>query len=358
MIDRSTVESISLFIVIGLSFSVVILLKQLNHSGNQKPFLLSPVFLAFICTLELLYGWLFSTKYILDVPHLLRLNTPFLYLLGPSLYFLILSNGQPNRKWFLNDLLHLIPFVLAILFLLPFYLFSTEAKVVYIQHLYEQLGSDSLWLGGSRRIHQGIYLGASIAHLVKASKAIRFYKMWTASKWIIIIFSTIWAISIYRFFFQFDLMSAMVDIFLLSTVAIFLVYRQLSLRKPATSTQQLDVDRMVLEKQRIEQLLENEQVYKDPQYSVKDLAKALNLSVRDVSQIINRGMQTNFNQLVNKYKIEEAIRLLRREDTQHLTIEAIAHQAGFNSTSALNDNFRKLTGQTPKAYRQDILPKS
>lgn len=319
---------------------------------------MSPVLLAFICTLELLYGWLFSTKYILAVPHLLRINTPFLYVLGPTLYFLVLSYGQPNRKWFSKDLLHLIPFFAAILFLVPVYFSSIEAKEAYIQGLYERLGSDSLWLGGTRRIHQGIYLGATVVLLVKSSKAIRFYKRWMVTKWTLIIFSMLWVISIYRFFFQFDLMTAQMDLILLSAVAIFLVYHQLSLNKPATSTQQLDVDRMVQEKQRIERLLEKEKVYKNPQYSVKDLAEALNLSVREVSLVINRGMQTNFNQLINKYKIEEAIRLLRRKDTQHLTIEAIAHQAGFNSTSALNANFRKLTGQTPKAYRQNVLPES
>ncbi len=351
-------ESISIYIVIGLSFSVIFLLKQLKELGYQKPVLFSPVLLAFICTLELFYGWLYSTGHVLSFPHLIRLNTPFLYLLGPAIYFLILSNAQPARKWYRKDLLHLIPFGLAILYLLPLYFSTGEMKVAYIQNLYQQLGVDSLWLGGSRRIHQGTYLGVAIVLLIKSSRSIRLHRMWSTSRWVIIIFALLWLISIYRLFFQFDLMSAMIDISLLSSIAIVLVYSQLSMRMPRVSNHQLDIDRMSKEKDRIEHLLERDRVFVNPQYSVKDMAAALGLSVRELSQIINRGMQTNFNQLINKYKVEEAIRLLGRKDTQHLTIEAIAQQAGFNSTSALNDNFRKSTGHSPKVYRQAILPKS
>ncbi|MEO9482772.1 MAG: AraC family transcriptional regulator [Ekhidna sp.] len=344
--------NISIFIIIGLSFAIVFLAKQVVSIGLKRPVSLAPFVLIFILITELFYGWLYASHEILVYPYLVRINSPFLYLIGPALYFVILGYADPKRKWQKNDVWHIIPFVLAICYLIPLYTSSTDLKADYLHEMYQQLGFDSILLGSTRRIHQGVYLGVSILLITKKSKSLHIHRTIKSAKMIVAAFTVLWVLSIFRFFFSFDLLSALMDTILLVLIAIYLVYNQLSgkIYKPSTHIR-IDPHEVEHAMAKIEELMIKEKLFIDPHFTIKDMADKLEMPVPTISLIINRGMNANFNELINHYKVEEAVRLLGRTDTRHLTIEAIAKQAGFNSTSAFNDNFRKKTGQSPKAYR-------
>jgi AraC-like DNA-binding protein len=97
--------------------------------------------------------------------------------------------------------------------------------------------------------------------------------------------------------------------------------------------------------------MENEKLFLNPRLTLQLLAKELNIPYPVISRTINQGMKTNFNELVNTYRVKEAIRLLQSPQINHLTIEAIAEMAGFNSSSSFNYNFKKITGRPPKYYK-------
>ena len=84
----------------------------------------------------------------------------------------------------------------------------------------------------------------------------------------------------------------------------------------------------------------------------------LNLSTQVLSMVINQKSGQNFNSFINTFRIAEATRLFGEEKYKHLTIAAIAFEVGFNSISSFNAAFKKQTGKTPLAYRNEALKRS
>ena len=105
----------------------------------------------------------------------------------------------------------------------------------------------------------------------------------------------------------------------------------------------------------LECLMAEKQLYLDPELSLPKLADYLNTTVNHVSQTINAGLQTTFFDYINQKRVEAAIKLMRSDTTSREAILDIALEVGFNSTSTFYNAFRKVTGQTPGAYRQRIL---
>jgi AraC-like DNA-binding protein len=69
-----------------------------------------------------------------------------------------------------------------------------------------------------------------------------------------------------------------------------------------------------------------------------------------LSRVINDGFGKNFFDFINTYRIEE---FKRRADDPHyknFTLLGIAYEVGFNSKSAFNRSFKKITGQTPREH--------
>jgi AraC-like DNA-binding protein len=103
-------------------------------------------------------------------------------------------------------------------------------------------------------------------------------------------------------------------------------------------------------------LMVDEKQFQNANLTLKSLSESLHVSPQILSQVINQKSARNFNGFVNAFRIEESKRLLHREEFKNQTIASIAFEVGFNSLSSFNTAFKKETGQTPMAYRQQ-LPK-
>ncbi|WP_435522931.1 helix-turn-helix domain-containing protein [Chryseobacterium indoltheticum] len=90
----------------------------------------------------------------------------------------------------------------------------------------------------------------------------------------------------------------------------------------------------------------------DSELNLVKLADKLSLSTHQLSYIINNGFNENFFQFINKYKVEKAQELLTNQEYSHYTIIAIGYEAGFNSKTAFNTTFKKITSYTPTEYRK------
>ncbi len=104
--------------------------------------------------------------------------------------------------------------------------------------------------------------------------------------------------------------------------------------------------------QSISDLIDIEQVYKDPEVSLKMLAEKLNCSKEHISQVINTEYKQNFNTLINNHRIEEAKSLLKKYNSKEKTVLEIAFEVGFNSKTAFNTTFKKQTGYSPTEFRK------
>ena len=106
----------------------------------------------------------------------------------------------------------------------------------------------------------------------------------------------------------------------------------------------LDYDRLVT-------LMVNDKLYKEPNLSLIDVAKLLQMPARSLSKIINENSSKNFNQFVNYYRVEEAKKLLKDSNYNNLTILGIAYDAGFSSKASFYSVFKKFTKNTPNTFK-------
>jgi len=102
---------------------------------------------------------------------------------------------------------------------------------------------------------------------------------------------------------------------------------------------------------RVISLVENEKIYQEPELTLQQLADKLNVPAYQVSLTLNEGMKRTFYDLINGYRVNEAKKLLTDSKNKNFTILSVGFEAGFNSKTAFNTVFKKLTGLTPTEYR-------
>jgi len=98
--------------------------------------------------------------------------------------------------------------------------------------------------------------------------------------------------------------------------------------------------------------MEKQRLYLDPEITMDKLAEIINCSRHHLSQVLNGGLQKSFYDYLNACRVEEAKILLSDIARANYKISSIAYDAGFNSLSAFNEVFKKLTGVTPSQYRK------
>ena len=104
---------------------------------------------------------------------------------------------------------------------------------------------------------------------------------------------------------------------------------------------------------RIKELLEREEVYTDTNLTVSKLGTALKVQPYLVSRAINSYFNKSFSELLVGYRIGKAKQLLKDNAHRSLTVEAIAYESGFNTTSAFYNAFKKITKVTPTQFREN-----
>jgi len=100
--------------------------------------------------------------------------------------------------------------------------------------------------------------------------------------------------------------------------------------------------------------IENEKPHLNPEMSLKLMANGLNYAPAQLSEIINNGLGINFNDFINKYRVEEMKRSLENGDQKSLSLVAIAFDCGFNSKATFNRVFKKVVGMSPTEYLKSI----
>ena len=83
--------------------------------------------------------------------------------------------------------------------------------------------------------------------------------------------------------------------------------------------------------------------------SVSDVANYVCISSRQLNRILKNALDITTNDLINELKIKAA-KVYMKNPT--LSISQISVMCGFNSLTHFNLTFKKLTGHTPKAFRQ------
>ncbi len=104
------------------------------------------------------------------------------------------------------------------------------------------------------------------------------------------------------------------------------------------------------EQQKIEAYFSQEKPYLNPDLTLPQLAKALKMGTNELSQALNGGFGLNFNDFINKYRVEEVKNNMLDPQNGHLSLLAIAYDSGFNSKATFNRVFKKFTAVSPSQY--------
>lgn len=110
-------------------------------------------------------------------------------------------------------------------------------------------------------------------------------------------------------------------------------------------------------KNKIEVLMEREEIFKNAELTLFDLATMLDTHPKKISMVINRGFEMNFNDFVNAYRTKAVIKAMELKDDKVKSLLGIAYDAGFNSKSTFNRAFKKQTRMSPKDFLAAIRNK-
>lgn len=103
-------------------------------------------------------------------------------------------------------------------------------------------------------------------------------------------------------------------------------------------------------KEKVTASMQHDELYKDAELTLSQLAKKLSTNSSVLSKVVNQGFGLNFNDFVNEYRVKAVMALLKAGEQKNQTLLGIAYDCGFNSKATFNRAFKKQTGLSPKEW--------
>jgi AraC-like DNA-binding protein len=100
----------------------------------------------------------------------------------------------------------------------------------------------------------------------------------------------------------------------------------------------------------VEDHLKRSRPYLVQGFSLQDLSAQTGINVPTLSALINKEYGMNFNDFINRFRVGYFKELLLNPMYHQWTLEAIAHQAGFNSRTTFIRAFTKFADCSPSEY--------
>ncbi|WP_291152589.1 helix-turn-helix domain-containing protein [Flavobacterium sp. UBA7680] len=151
---------------------------------------------------------------------------------------------------------------------------------------------------------------------------------------------------------------AVVFSFILYLIISILLYRKKTddlflLNAQKISGKKIDSAEAIIISEKLENIMNDKSLYKNPNLNLQDLSKEINISSHQLSQFLNNNLGKNFTSFVNEFRINEACKIITSSDK--LTLESVGYDVGFNSKSTFFAAFKKHTGTTPLNYQLQAL---
>lgn len=146
------------------------------------------------------------------------------------------------------------------------------------------------------------------------------------------------------------------SVFVVYFISIFGLYQKnLDLDvHPLKQEKEFNITQTALKFEILNDYLAKSKIYRDQDLNLYLLAKALEWSPRELSFIINNHSGSNFNRLINGYRILEAKQLINNADYQNYNLAGIGQLVGFKSKSTFFTMFKEIEHMTPAEYRDTL----
>ncbi|MBX9808173.1 MAG: helix-turn-helix domain-containing protein [Flavobacteriaceae bacterium] len=361
-------ELISYF---GGLMGIVLFIVTLSTSQKSNAVKYSLAAFLIVWSIVVLVGTLIYSGKAIYLIHIFRLDSPLHYLMGPTVYFFTLSTLKPEFRFKRIHLLHLLPFLINFIEFLPYYFNTTAFKLSNYENL---MAHGSVIMPMHYLLKTFSVLAYFVAQLFLFMKyqinklQINKSNQYQVS-WFILYFGCQFILTFTSLFDHFSGFHLFGDPyrFIIKMTAIFLYCIMIGLlffprilygNAVAAIEIKEKYSHSKLSNTAKETILNNLNIYMkgedkpflSEKIAMAEIAKKLNVSTQQISQVINEKTNLNFNDFVNGYRIEEAKLMLISNDYSKLTIDAIAQKSGFHSKSAFYVAFKKHTGNTPKEF--------
>lgn len=102
--------------------------------------------------------------------------------------------------------------------------------------------------------------------------------------------------------------------------------------------------------EKLQRIIQEEELYTNPDLKLNDLAKKINISGHQLSQLLNDNLNKSFAAYINEFRINKACELIA--DDKGIKLEAIGYEVGFNSKSTFYTAFKKHKHTTPTLFKE------
>ena len=375
-------------------FLSVLLAGKKGKSEADKILTAWLIIMGFHLTMFYLY---LSGNYI-KFPFLLGLEIPLPLVHGPFLFLYTTALTQLRRIKIVG-LLHFLPVLVIYVLMLPFFQLTPDQKIA----VYRYGGTDYKWL--TEPVFIAILL-SGVIYVILSFLKLRQHKVnienqfsntarinlnWV--RYLIYGTSAIWIVVLLGF----D------DIFIFGTVVLYVFFigyfgvRQVGIfsnkslsaepTKPASEKNEnagteienvlqnatlvsndpdarqkyqksslTEEEAMRIHKQ-LQHFMIKDKLFKEPELNLGQLAETLNVHSNVLSQVINSFEDKTFYDYINDLRIGEFKTLAANPVNRQYTLLSLAYECGFNSKTAFNRNFKKVTGLSPTEYLIQIKVK-
>ncbi|WP_196158652.1 helix-turn-helix transcriptional regulator [Reinekea sp. G2M2-21] len=369
----------------GLFVTVVLLMQRHRDVRFAR---LPLAALTGLLSYDLFMEALYFSRDILAVPHATATEFPINLLYGPALwwYCYTATRQQPPRLWHSWQLL---PALLTVVLLLPFYRLTATEKSAHLQALFAQPAADAdsmfLW---------ALLILSGLVYSVICWRMVRRYQQQLPDQisyqqtrkvgWLVSLtatFAVIWVSGLMQWSLLLLAQSPSEFAFTLPNLAYALaLYAMgyLAIKNPAAMfgdvdvhvdrtetapteresekpTFQLSPERRTSIAQRMDSAMNDKQLFLNPALKLRDLADFIRAPEHHLSMVIKDVFQENFFSYVNGYRIQHAKQLLADSTQQHLNMLDIALSCGYNAKSTFYTQFKAREGITPLQYRQNQI---
>lgn len=321
-------------------------------------------------------------------------SIPLAYLTGPFLFFYTRNTIRISIRFSKLDYLHFLPFIISLISIFPYYFTSFDSKLDIAQFVIDKpnylVKINFSWLYPSyinillRPVFLSIY---SFSGLILSY---RFYKKKEdislnkkeeniAAKWLIVINSIVVVmclgyayLSIYYYSIANITSREAINSSLLSYLLVMLfglipililIFPEIlyGLHKYKKNTK----SKIVIYKDNHESLIStatlildfvnNEENLRNPNFSIDDICRALNLKSHEVNYCFNMILNTKFTTLRKELRVDLAKKELSNGELllTH-SMEVVWIKSGFTSKTNFFQTFKEVTGMTPSEFHKNV----
>ncbi|QNF34939.1 AraC family transcriptional regulator [Adhaeribacter swui] len=387
--------------LLGLVLAILLFIRKPNQLANR---LLS---LLILCLALQSFLIAFDTQEFLEQrPQLSRISWLLPMVFGPMLYLFIRKLIARNPRLFPIEIIHFIPVVVALFYLLPYFIQSQEKTIAFLSNLDASRHNDFNLIRQVTLFQVLFYLVYSLKTLAQYDKRIVNTFSNLENKKLIwlkkvvyvllaIFLAAVLAVTLNNWYLP--VLTELYHYYLHFLIVIILVFwigfktlyqKQIFLKNKAHATLSQDGETYLnefekdliipdgpvtepmgvpglpkkyrkytlkpaaLQKyyERLNAIMETQKPYRQSNLTIQELADMLQMPRQYLLYLIHEQLGKSFYDFINQYRIAEVQAFLAESKEHSLTKQELAQSAGFTSEAAMEAVFMQLTGKSATEY--------